>query len=224
MKPYKFVLKRTADGYDTLYSAEMDESYHSVNGAVKESTHVFIEAGLRHVKLKQFKVFEVGFGTGLNALLTWGEAHKNQLQIEYDAIEAFPISGEHMNALNYRKLDLGLPPSAFLHLHLADWNEAEKLEDKCFKLTKILGDFCTYSFTKKYDLVYYDAFAPEKQFEMWNEPLFKKIHKALNLEGIFVTYCAKGDVRRSLENVGFKVERLPGPPGKREMIRATKRG
>lgn len=222
MEQTSFVVKTTADGSDTLFSIEMDESYHSVNGAAQESRHVFIEAGLRHINKKSIKIFEVGFGTGLNAFITWGEARKHNLQICYDAIEAFPVSKEIIKSLNYKDFEPTLPSDAFQKLHDARWNIQEILEENRFSLLKMQGDFTCFNFEKKYDLVYFDAFAPDKQPEMWEESLFFRLYEAMNDNGILVTYCAKGEVRRRMQRAGFLVERIPGPPGKREMLRATK--
>ncbi len=223
MKQSSFIPAKTADGSFTLYSSAMEESYHSMNGAVQESKHVFIEAGLHQFSQKQLSIFEVGFGTGLNALLSWGEAQRRKLQIEYDAIEAYPVAAEVLHVLNYKKLEPELPPSAFLQIHLGEWNTPLNLEKGTFVLKKILGDFATYKFTKKYDLIYFDAFAPEKQPEMWDESLFRRLYSAMNQRGIIVTYCAKGEVRRRMERSGFNVTRIQGPAGKREMIRAFKK-
>lgn len=217
------IIKQTADGSYTLFDPVRGDTYHSMNGAVQESQHVFINAGLQQIKKTNIKIFEMGFGTGLNALLTWGEAHQKKLEIGYDAIEAFPVSSDVVHSLNYRKLDTGLPSISFLQLHLAEWDTMVELEHKVFSIRKIAADFSTYKFSKKYDLFYYDAFAPDMQAEMWEESLFKKIFSALNEGGIIVTYCAKGEVRRRLEHTGFIVERLAGPAGKREMLRARKK-
>jgi len=222
MRHSTFILKKTADGSDTLFYPEMEESYHSMNGAVQESRHVFIEAGLRQIKKKKINIFEVGFGTGLNALLTWGEAHQKTLQVSYDAIEAFPLSKSIIETLNYKGLEPNLTPDAFLKIHEAPWDVPTILENDRFILQKIQNDFTNFDFTKKYDLVYFDAFAPDKQPEMWNECLFRKIFNSLNDQGILVTYCAKGEVRRRMQRSDFQVERISGPPGKREMLRATK--
>jgi tRNA U34 5-methylaminomethyl-2-thiouridine-forming methyltransferase MnmC len=223
MKQAPFFLKKTADGSDTLFSPEMEESYHSVNGAAQESRHVFIEAGLRHIVGKEhLRIFEVGFGTGLNALLTWGEAVRSNLRIDYEAIEAFPLSKILAESLNYKDFEPDLPTDAFLRLHAAPWDTPTTLERDKFSLFKLRGDFTTFELSGRYDLVYFDAFAPDKQPGMWEESLFRKIYLALENSGILVTYCAKGEVRRRLQRAGFKVERIPGPPGKREMLRATK--
>lgn len=222
MKQTSFILKTTADGSDTLFSAEMDESYHSVNGAAQESRHVYIDAGLRQVRTTSIRIFEVGFGTGLNALLTWGEALKSNLNIVYEAIEAFPVSLEQIECLNYGALEPGLPADSFLNLHQSPWDKPVQLAEGRFSLLKRRGDFTNIKLEGTYDLIYFDAFAPDKQPEMWEEALFKKIVDSLNDQGILVTYCAKGEVRRRLQRSGFQVERIPGPPGKREMLRARK--
>jgi tRNA U34 5-methylaminomethyl-2-thiouridine-forming methyltransferase MnmC len=222
MKQSSFVLRKTADGSDTLFSEEMQESYHSINGAVQESRHVFIEAGFRQQKRSSIRIFEVGFGTGLNALLTWGEASRMQKQIDYHAIEAFPVSSNIYQSLNYQELEPALPSDAFLQLHQSVWGSPVIVETGRFCLTKHLGNFTEFFLEKRFDLIYFDAFAPDKQPEMWEEPLFERLFESLESGGILVTYCAKGEVRRQMQRCGFQVERLPGPPGKREMLRATK--
>lgn len=222
MNPKGFSLQLTGDGTGTLYSSEMQESYHSLNGAVQESRHVFIEAGLKHCIRKSIQVFEIGFGTGLNALLTWGEAKRSGLDVTYTAIEAFPLPPETTSALGYDSLEPILQDDAFELLHSTSWGSSALLEAGCFSLHKLKGDFTTISFKNHFDLIYFDAFSPEKQPEMWEEHLFSNLFENMNEDGILVTYCAKGEVRRRLQRCGFKVERIPGPPGKREMIRAVK--
>ena len=222
MNPKDFTLHLTGDGSGTLYSCEMQESYHSLNGAVQESRHVFIEAGLKQCTEKKIDVFEIGFGTGLNALLTWSEARRNHLDVTYTAIEAFPLPPETTAALGYDSLEPMLPQNAYKQLHESSWGHEVVLEMGCFTLAKLQGDFTTMFFQRGFDLIYFDAFAPEKQPEMWEEYLFARLYHALNQKGILVTYCAKGEVRRRLQRCGFIVDRIAGPPGKREMIRAVK--
>jgi tRNA U34 5-methylaminomethyl-2-thiouridine-forming methyltransferase MnmC len=222
MNPSSFSFQLTGDGSGTLYSSNMQESYHSLNGAVQESRHVFIESGLKQCLGKSIHVFEIGFGTGLNALLTWGEAKKSALNIRYTAVEAFPLPFKTTSALGYDSLEPMLEKDAFSHLHAASWGLPVVLESGCFTLCKMEGDFTTLSLPNGIDLVYFDAFAPDKQPEMWEESLFKQLYYVLNEQGILVTYCAKGEVRRRLLRCGFQVERIPGPPGKREMLRARK--
>ena len=222
MNPSGFTLHQTEDGSQTLYSSEMQESYHSLNGAVQESKHVFIEAGLKHCEKKSIQLFEIGFGTGLNALLTWGEAKRSHLDVTYTAVEAFPLPPELTSKLSYNALEPILQDSAFNQLHHSSWGSPVILEKDCFTLYKIKGDFTSMFIQSGIDLLYFDAFAPEKQPEMWEEHLFNRLYENLNQHGILVTYCAKGEVRRRLQRCGFWVERIPGPPGKREMIRAVK--
>lgn len=219
----KTLLEKTEDGSHTLFVPELNEHYHSVNGAIQESRHVFVEAGLHACDKQQIRVFEVGFGTGLNALLAYFDAAQSHKEIDYSSIELFPISLQLVNSLNYPSMFSIEHTNVFKDLHLCAWNQAVKISDFFF-LTKIQGDLTEYSFAEEnsFDVVFFDAFAPEKQPEMWRQAVFTKLYKALAPNGIFVTYCAKGVVRRMLQKCGFLVERLPGPPGKREMLRARK--
>jgi len=217
-----FRITKTSDGSDTLYSEEMMESYHSLNGAVQESMHVFIEAGFNKLDKPLARIFEVGFGTGLNCLLTWREARRRKINVEYESIEAFPISKEIQDCLNYCEVVTELGPEAFQLLHDSNWNEWQTIEKDLFSLRKIKADFTKYQLKSRYDLVYYDAFAPNKQPSLWEEEILAKLYSAMNPGGILVTYCAMGEVRRRLQRLGFITERLPGPPGKREMLRAIK--
>jgi len=217
-----FKIKKTSDGSDTLYSEEMVESYHSLNGAVQESMHVFIEAGFNQIFKPLVRVFEVGFGTGLNCILTWREAIKRNIMVEYETIEAFPVRKEIYENLNYNEVISGMEADALKLLHESRWEEWHTIEKDLFSIYKIYDDFIGHIIINKFDLVYYDAFAPNKQSELWEEKLFSKLFTAMNPGGLLVTYCAMGEVRRRLQRVGFLTERLPGPPGKREMLRAVK--
>lgn len=219
----KTILERTNDGSHTLFVPELKEHYHSVNGAVQESRHVYIDAGLRACQKDVVRVFEVGFGTGLNALLTYLEALDSKKNVYYSSIELFPISLQLVNSLNYPTLFSFEQKNVFKDLHLCGWNQEVNVSD-FFHLKKIQGNLVEYDFDTdgSFDVVFYDAFAPEKQPEMWRQSIFNKLFAALSPSGILVTYCAKGVVRRMLQKSGFEVERLPGPPGKREMLRATK--
>jgi tRNA U34 5-methylaminomethyl-2-thiouridine-forming methyltransferase MnmC len=211
----------TADGSSTLYLPQIKEHFHSTFGAVQESMHVFIEAGLKQIKKTEIKIFELGFGSGLNCLLTYLNA-ENRV-IEYTGIETFPLEPDLVKQLNYNKM-LGLEDSGnvfFQHIHQSEWGETKFITDK-FKLKKIKGEMENYSETGEFDLVYFDAFSPAVQPELWSEIIFQKMSDALNTNGVLVTYCAKGEVRRTMEKCGFSVERIPGPPGKREMLRAIK--
>lgn len=213
----------TADGSHTLFVPEMNEHYHSVNGAVQESMHIFINTGLRYSPKSELNIFEVGFGTGLNAYLTALEAEQSNRLIRYTSIEAYPIDIELANKLNY-PLQFGGNQELFAKLHEVSWNLEEKITD-FFSLKKVEADFTHFDFEsiQNIDLVYFDAFAPEKQNDMWSQELFDNLYNVMNSDGILVTYCAKGVVRRMMQQSGFIVERLPGPPGKREMLRATKK-
>jgi Uncharacterized conserved protein len=207
------IIQETADGSHTLYLPEMDEHYHSVNGAINESRHVYIEAGLNHCSKKEIRVLEMGFGTGLNALLTLEEAEKRNISVHYTSLEKFPLLPEIYTKLNYGE--------RLLDLHQTSWEKFVEITPS-FSLLKVETDFNSYSFPDNYDVVYYDAFAPDKQEEVWNQDLFNAIYSSMNPSGILTTYCAKGSIRRMMQQAGFNVERLPGPKGKREMLRAIK--
>lgn len=215
-------LEPTADGSDTLYVPELNEHYHSVKGALTESAHIFIQMGLNHAQAANPRVLEIGFGTGLNAFLTLLEAEKSQRAIHFTSIERFPLSEDIVRKLSYPETIAPEECERFYALHTAPWNQEVKISPY-FTLHKIEGDFTHFSFSECYDVVYFDAFAPEKQPEMWSQPLFDNLYRQMNPGGILTTYCAKGVVRRMLQAAGFTVERLPGPPGgKREILRATK--
>lgn len=215
-------LEPTADGSNTLYVPELNEHYHSVKGALTESAHIFIQMGLNHSQAINPRVLEIGFGTGLNAFLTLLEAEKSQRAIHFTSIERFPLSEEIVHKLSYPETIAPEECEKFYALHTAPWNQEVKITPY-FTLHKIENDFTHFSFSEYYDVVYFDAFAPEKQPEMWNQALFNNLYNPMNPGGILTTYCAKGVVRRMLQAAGFTVERLPGPPGgKREILRATK--
>lgn len=215
-------LEPTADGSNTLYVPELNEHYHSVKGALTESKHIFIQMGLNYSQAVNLRVLEIGFGTGLNAFLTLLEAEKSQRTIHFTSIERFPLSEEIVRKLAYPETIAPEECEKFYTLHTASWNQEVKISPY-FTLHKIEGDFTHFSFREYYDVVYFDAFAPEKQPEMWSQTLFNNLYNQMNPGGILTTYCAKGVVRRMLQTAGFTVERLPGPPGgKREILRATK--
>lgn len=213
----------TADGSPTLYVAHFDEHYHSVHGARQESMHVFINAGLMYWVEKghtQISILEVGLGTALNALLTIEAAQTLNLSIDYRALEAYPLSEEEINLLSFT--DNPESQNWFRQIHHASWNQWNEISEQLslFKQKVFLEDFEPDS--EKYDLIYFDAFAPSAQPELWSEEVFAKMYHALKPGGILVTYCAKGVVKRAMKAVGFSVQALPGPPGKREMTRAVK--
>lgn len=211
----------TTDGSHTLFVPELNEHYHSVNGAIQESSHVFLRAGFDQMQAGSFHILEFGFGTGLNALLTLLAAGSKGKQVYYTSIEKYPVKEEMAKALNYNTILCPGQPDVFMSLHRAEWGEDCHITP-FFKLHKIEGDYNTCTWPSGIDLVYYDAFAPDKQPEVWNQSLFDRIYLSMNPGGILVTYCAKGAVRRMLQTAGFTVERLPGPPGKREMLRGIK--
>lgn len=229
-------LQITDDGSHTLFVSEIDECYHSTKGAIQESRHIFIEAGLKQCEKSEINVLEIGFGTGLNALLT---AHltlppnplKGEIEVQkvnYSSIELYPIPLEQVLNLNYpetlekqRNVPPGVFRSLFEKIHTSRWNEKVKITEN-FTLTKLKADFTKIELDEKFDVIYFDAFSPEKQPEMWSEKMFRKLYLCASENAIMTTYCAKGAVRRAMKEAGFTVERLPGPPGKREILRAKK--
>lgn len=214
-------VRQTKDGSPTLFVASLDEHYHSIHGAWQESLHVFINMGLKHVTKPELAVLEIGFGTGLNAWLTAIHQPKNQA-INYHGIENFPVNSDELLALNYQKLaSTKIESDLFNQLHAASWNKAVEIKPN-FTLHKHQMAIEDVAFSNQFDIIYYDAFAPSAQPELWTEALFKHMHNALKPNGTLVTYCAKGQVKRNMKAAGFTIERLPGPPGKREMTRATK--
>ncbi|WP_300726575.1 tRNA (5-methylaminomethyl-2-thiouridine)(34)-methyltransferase MnmD [uncultured Bacteroides sp.] len=215
-------LEQTDDGSYTLYVPELEEHYHSIKGALTESEHIFINMGMKHFRGDDVRILEIGFGTGLNAFLTLLEADKEGRNVYYSSIERYPIPLETVEKLQYPELICPERADDFNALHKAAWNTDVHITSR-FTLNKIEDDFTTYRFKPGYDVIYFDAFAPEKQPEMWNQELFDALYGCLNKGGVLTTYCAKGVVRRMLQASGFTVERLPGPPGgKREILRATK--
>ena len=213
-------LRITDDGSHTIYNNEIGECYHSVHGAVVESKHVFVKSGFCEILKPYVSVFEVGFGTGLNALLTLEHALNQGKSVRYITTELYPLSPNIYKALNYGSTLL--EREHFLCLHAAQW-EQEVLINPNFSLKKQKVDFTKMVLSEPIDLVYFDAFSPEKQPEMWTEMQFSKLYERMNEGGLLVTYCAKGVVRRTLQSVGFTVERIQGPVGgKREILRARK--
>ena len=214
----------TADGSNSIHLAELDETYHSVHGAIQESTHVFIEAGLKHwlsinKKSSAISILEFGFGTGLNAILTAIEAVKNGRNITYHCLEKFPLTGELSTSLNYGEI---LENSTlFRKIHTVPW-EKEQAITANYSIKKIEIDFQDYATDSSYDIIYFDAFAPSKQPELWTKSMLENCYSLLTKGGVFIIYSAKGQLKRDLAAIGFKVESLPGPPGKFEITRAIK--
>jgi tRNA U34 5-methylaminomethyl-2-thiouridine-forming methyltransferase MnmC len=219
MKRY---FKTTADGSTTLVVVGWEEPYHSMHGAIQEARHVFIKTGLRHIGLSSLSILEMGFGTGLNALITLMEADAFNISVSYTGIEAYPVTADETGQLNYI-LQLGAEnfEEAFMEMHNAPWEVPVKITDT-FTLLKKKSDFREVAPEAGYDLIYFDAFGAGVQPELWTEAVFSNMYGALRNGGVLVTYAAKGSVRRAMQAAGFFVERLPGPPGKREMLRATK--
>lgn len=216
----------TEDGSHSLFNEKLNETYHSFHGAIQESKYVFIEAGLDYFssqKKELIRVFEVGFGTGLNVLLTSLWAKELQITVIIDSIEAYPIEDSLKSELNYPQLiDHENAVSFFDNIHSAPWNEEIVIHShmNLKKIKATLEDF--ENKTNYYDIIYYDAFAPSKQPEMWEMNMLEPIVNSLNPGGIFVTYCAQGQLKRNLKSLGLEVETLPGPPGKKEMVRGLK--
>jgi tRNA U34 5-methylaminomethyl-2-thiouridine-forming methyltransferase MnmC len=213
---------KTADQSNTLYVPELKETYHSRNGALQESQYVFIEQGLnwKAGSSSSICILEVGFGTGLNAFLTLLANQSFNLKIDYHALETHPVPDALIAVLNYTNLAPNADPQLFFRLHQAEWNAPVELNSG-FTLHKHLCSLLDYQPDLKFDLVYFDAFAPDKQPELWTLAVFQQIHSWMNPGGILVTYSSKGEVKRNLRAAGFSVDRLPGPPMKRHMVRAS---
>ncbi len=212
----------TRDGSHSLYVPGLNEHYHSVHGAIAESLHIFIRNGLQEIRKPVIKILETGFGTGLNMLLTFLESQKTRQSIHYETIEKYPVPLHVIQQLNYPEL-LNTGKEEFEHVHRAGWNKQVSL-GRHFVFKKIQGDMKDCPIDTGIDIIYFDAFAPGVQPGLWEQPVFDRLYKHLNTGGILVTYSAKGIVKRRLQATGFQVEKLPGPPGKREMIRARKTG
>ena len=220
----KVKLKITADGSHTLYVEGLDETYHSVHGAIQEALHVYIKGGLNYFHNKaQINVLEIGFGTGLNTFLTFQESTNNKIHVNYTAIEAYPVDIELIGQLNYlRELKVTKAEKAvFYELHNSEWGRGVNINSS-FQFTKLHSGIEEYVPQQKFDVIYFDAFGPRVQPGMWTKSIFEIMHASLVKNGILVTYCAKGSVKRTLKEIGFLVENIPGPPGKREMTRAIK--
>ncbi|HEX8270679.1 MAG TPA: tRNA (5-methylaminomethyl-2-thiouridine)(34)-methyltransferase MnmD [Flavobacterium sp.] len=212
----------TSDGSTTIRIDEWDECYHSKHGAIQEAYHVFIKNGLSLLNGKEASIMEIGFGTGLNAFITYLESQKSQQVINYTGVEAFPVSRDEVLAMNYvDRLNARDNSADFDKMHACGWELPTQITDR-FTLTKRRQYFSDITDVNNYDLIYFDAFGYRVQPELWSTEIFRKMFAALKPGGVLVTYAARGVVKRSMIEVGFKVEKLDGPPGKREMFRATR--
>lgn len=218
----EITLETAADGSLTLFREDIDEHYHSVKGAVAESAHVYVDLGwrVRAAEGKALRVFEVGFGTGLNAALTAMAAEEQRVPTHYFSAELYPLPQRMATA--YADAQPEIRRIAIIAVNAARWNEPVEINE-FFTIEKMNADFLAMDLPEEIDVVYFDAFSPEKQPEMWSSTLFRKIYDAMSAGAVLTTYCAKGSIRRMLSDIGFVVERMPGPDnGKREVLRARK--
>ena len=217
------MIVKTRDGSKTLFVPEFDETYHSVNGAIQESLHVFIRSGLKFkTELNDINVLEVGFGTGLNALLSFIDSEETNRNIKYTSLESYPLKWDLLSKLNYIDLIFnGKYFATYKKMHTCDW-ESFYILSSFFTLRKQNVKLQDVSFDNEFDVIYFDAFAPRVQPELWTERIFTSMYMALKPGGVLVTYCAKGSVKRTLIRAGFDLQSIPGPPGKREMSRGIK--
>ena len=212
----------TSDGSTTIRLPEWNEQYHSKHGAIQEAYHVFIKNGLEICTKPEVSILEIGFGTGLNAFITFLTSEKQTHKIRYNGVEAYPIAKQEVEQLNYiTALNAHAFREQFYLIHNIPWEERKNISDN-FSLVKRKLFFHEITDKNEFDLVYFDAFGARVQPELWTEDIFAKMYDAMKDGGVLVTYSAKGSVRRAMQTVGFRVERLPGPPGKREMLRAVK--
>lgn len=211
----------TNDGSHSLFVEQMGETFHSRHGALQEAVHVYIENGLKRIQKEELRVLEFGFGTGLNALLTAKYAFENHIKIHYESIEAYPLTSEAYSCLNYA--DKVASSDSFLKLHELPWNQKEAFKfNDYFTITKHLSKIEDFDSQEKFDLIYFDVFGYDYQPELWDYEILKKAFDFLNPGGLWVTYACKGKVNRSLKDIGFQIQKLQGPPGKREMTIAYK--
>ncbi|QLE02146.1 tRNA (5-methylaminomethyl-2-thiouridine)(34)-methyltransferase MnmD [Galbibacter sp. BG1] len=216
----------TSDGSSTIYIEDWNEHYHSKHGAIQEAYHVFIKSGLipyvKNHKPSHVPILEIGFGTGLNAFITLLEAEKLGINISYEGVEGYPVLAEEIKLLNYvEQLNANSKKSVFDEMHACNWEGFSNLSET-FQLKKRKQFFQDINDKNRFNLIYFDAFGARVQPDLWEVSIFKKMFEALKPNGVLVTYAAKGSVRRAMLEVGFSVEKLPGPPGKREMLRAVK--
>ena len=210
----------TSDGSTTIHLPDWDEQYHSKHGAIQEAYHVYINNGLKAIEKEEISILEIGFGTGLNCFITYLESGNKA--IDYVGVEAYPVKPEEVISMNYvSELKAENKEEIFKKIHNCRWEEKHVISDK-FSLTKQQRFFSEIEAVNKYDLIYFDAFGPEKQPELWTKSIFDKMYAALKPNGVLVTYASKGDVKRAMRSSGFLLKRLSGPLGKWHMLRATK--
>lgn len=214
---------KTLDGSTTIHLKEWDECYHSKHGAIQEAKHVFIKNGLSLFENNPVSILEIGFGTGLNAFITFLESIEKNQKIDYVGVEAYPVNAEEVLAMNYvEELNALKFHNIFEKMHKTEWNNKVEICDQ-FSLTKRKQFFDEINDYETFDLIYFDAFGYRVQPELWSTEIFQKMYNSLKPNGVLVTYAARGVVKRSMIEVGFTVEKLAGPPGKREMFRAFKK-
>ena len=212
----------TSDGSTSIHLPEWEESYHSKHGAIQEAQHVFIKNGLSLCKGQSVSVLEIGFGTGLNAFITFLESQKNNQDINYVGVEGFPIPPEEVAQMNYvKQLNANQFESEFKMMHTSDWDENVTISDT-FRLTKRKQLFNDINDKNQFDIIYFDAFGYRVQPELWSVEIFTRMFDALKEGGILVTYACRGPIKNAMKEAGFKIEKLAGPPGKREMLRGWK--
>lgn len=213
---------QTRDGSTTIHIEEWDECYHSRFGAIQEAQHVFIKNGVHLFENNPVSILEIGFGTGLNVLVTFLESQKSNQVIDYVGVEAYPVSIEEASLMNYvAELNAEIDKAIFEKMHECNWEQEISLNNH-FSLTKRKQFFTDIDDVEKFDLIYFDAFGYDVQPELWSTEIFQKMYNALKTKGVLVTYAARSVIKRSMIEAGFTVEKLPGAPGKREMFRARK--
>ena len=213
----------TQDGSSSIYIPELDETYHSKFGAIQEAKHVFIKNGLDLFEdSSEISILEIGFGTGLNALITMLEAENRNLKINYVGVEAYPIALDEILQLNYvKQLESPEKQVDFEKMHASNWEEEIAINSN-FTLTKRKQSFEEISDENTFDLIYFDAFGFTVQPELWNEEIFEIMYKTLKNRGILTTYACRTSIKNAMQHAGFQTLKLPGAPGKREMLRALK--
>jgi tRNA U34 5-methylaminomethyl-2-thiouridine-forming methyltransferase MnmC len=211
----------TEDGSHTIFVPEIKEHYHSIHGAVQESMHIFIRHGFDYSGKDPANILEIGFGTGLNALLTAQRSIESGRKVFYTSVEKYPLDSATIKSLNYSEIIGGESSQLFTKIHSSPWDTATMICNS-FIINKIRGDLTKLDLSGSYDLIYFDAFSPEKQPEMWTEKIFRMIADVTSKNGILVTFCVKGEVKRNLRSSGFRVSLAPGPPGKRHIMKAIK--